>query len=321
MSRKNLAVLIVVGILAIILAVTLATPTLTYTLNVSVNPPQAGSVSPSDGEYELDGRVTLTASAASGYAFDYWSGNVSGTSPIITLTMDSDTSITANFEAITTATHNLTINANGQGATNPSVGTHKYDMGTQVIITASPAPGWRFNNWTGDVSVIADVNAASTTITVNGSYSVTANFQEVDVVPDFTLPTMTGANITLSELEGTPVVINFWSISCYWCRKQLPCLEKVAQKSVGEIEVVAINIVDTAASLENFFAGYEPIMNVVLDSNRETFTDYCLKYDNPRAAIPFTLFVDREGIMRYKQIGAFPSEAAIWDTLHDVFEQ
>ena len=59
---------------------------------------------------------------------------------------------------------------------------------------------------------------------------------------DFTLPTLTGANITLSELKGTPVVLNFWSISCYWCRKQLPYLEDVAQQSQGEIEVIAINI-------------------------------------------------------------------------------
>ena len=71
--------------------------------------------------------------------------------------------------------------------------------------------------------------------------------------PNFTLPTMTGANITLSELEGTPVVLNFWSISCYWCRKQLPYLESVAQQSVGEIKVIAVNIADTAASVQKFF--------------------------------------------------------------------
>ncbi len=71
--------------------------------------------------------------------------------------------------------------------------------------------------------------------------------------PNFTLLTMTGANTTLSELEGTPVVLNFWSISCYWCRKQLPYLESVAQQSAGETKVIAVNIVDNAASVRNFF--------------------------------------------------------------------
>lgn len=41
---------------------------------------------------------------------------------------------------------------------------------------ATPATGYRFVNWTGDVATIANVNAASTAIIINGSYSITANF-------------------------------------------------------------------------------------------------------------------------------------------------
>jgi thiol-disulfide isomerase/thioredoxin len=137
--------------------------------------------------------------------------------------------------------------------------------------------------------------------------------------PDFTLPTLTGANITLSELEGTPVVLNFWSISCSWCRKQLPYLENVAQQSGGEIKVIAVNIVDNAASVQNFFGDYEPTMIIALDSNRETFVNYCQNYNNTRGAIPFTLFVDSEGMVQYVKIGAFSSEEEVWDKLHSVF--
>ena len=60
--------------------------------------------------------------------------------------------------------------------------------------------------------------------------------------PDFTLPTMTGANITLSELEGTPVVLNFWATTCGHCIVELPYFEAVAQESGGEIKVIAINV-------------------------------------------------------------------------------
>jgi thiol-disulfide isomerase/thioredoxin len=136
---------------------------------------------------------------------------------------------------------------------------------------------------------------------------------------DFTLPTLTGANITLSELEGTPVVLNFWSISCSWCRKQLPYLENVAQQSEGEIKVVAINVGDSAATVQEFFGDYEPAMIVALDENREVFVNYCQNYDNSRGYIPFTLFVGSEGLVQYKKIGAFTSEAELWNTLHDVF--
>jgi len=137
---------------------------------------------------------------------------------------------------------------------------------------------------------------------------------------DGTLPIITWNETSLSAFEGTPVVLNFWSISCYWCRKQLPYLENVAQQSGGEIKVIAVNIADNAASVQNFFGDYEPTMIIALDKNREAFVDYCQKYDNLRGAIPFTLFVDSEGVVQYKRIGAFISETELWDTLDSVFE-
>jgi len=169
------------------------------------------------------------------------------------------------------------------------------------------------------ILIIAVGAIVGITLSCNSS-SPSDSMPQSDEAPDFTLPTMTGANITLSELEGTPVVLNFWSISCYWCRKQLPYLENVAQQSGGEIKVIAVNIVDNAASVQNFFGDYEPTMIVALDENREVFVGYCQKYDNLRGAIPFTFFIDSEGLVQYKKIGAFTSETELWDTLHSIFE-
>ena len=137
--------------------------------------------------------------------------------------------------------------------------------------------------------------------------------------PDFTLPTLTGGNITLSELQGTLVVLNFWSISCSYCRQQLPYLENVAQQAEGQIEVIAVNMADSTASVQSFFGDYEPTMIVALDENAEVFVNYCQNFDNSRGYIPFTLFIDSEGMVQYRKIGAFASEEALWDTLHDVF--
>ena len=137
---------------------------------------------------------------------------------------------------------------------------------------------------------------------------------------DGTLSIITWNETSLSAFEGTPVVLNFWSISCSWCRQQLPYLENVAQESEGAIKVIAVNIVDNAASVQDFFDDYEPTMIIALDTNREAFADYYLAYNNTRGAIPFTLFVDREGIVQYAKIGAFTSETELWDTLHSVFE-
>jgi len=79
-------------------------PTTTYTLSIIASPSGAGWVSPSGGEYESGDQVTLTASPASGYTFDYWSGDASGTSATAVITMYYDRSIIANFKAITAAT-------------------------------------------------------------------------------------------------------------------------------------------------------------------------------------------------------------------------
>jgi len=102
MSKNKLAGIIVACTIAIIVVIVLVIPSLlqtpTHTLSVSVTPSGAGSVSPSGGEYESGVQVTLTASPASGYTFDYWSGSASGTIPTVTVTIDSDKSLTANFE-------------------------------------------------------------------------------------------------------------------------------------------------------------------------------------------------------------------------------
>ena len=134
---------------------------------------------------------------------------------------------------------------------------------------------------------------------------------------NFTLPTMTGANITLSELEGTPVVLNFWTKTCGYCVKQLPYLESVAQQSEGEIEVIAIYLGGNASSVQEFFGDYEPAMIIALDETMEVFWIYSSIY-NPRGYIPLTLFVDSEGLVQYTKIGAFASEVQLWNTLHDI---
>ena len=139
--------------------------------------------------------------------------------------------------------------------------------------------------------------------------------------PDSTLSIMTWNETTLSTLEGTPVVLNFWSTSCYWCKKQLPYLEAIAQEGEGKIEVIAINIGESSAtiqsSLQDIF-NYELTMTIAVDKSRQAFRDYCLAYDNSRGYIPFTLFVDSVGIVQDKRIGAFASEEQLWDTLDDV---
>jgi peroxiredoxin len=136
--------------------------------------------------------------------------------------------------------------------------------------------------------------------------------------PDFALLTMTGANVTLSEMEGTPVVLNFWATTCPACVGELSYFEVLAQESEVEINVMAINVGQPLSEVERFFGDYEPTMIVALDGSTEVFQTYS-QDDNPRGYIPITFFVDSEGIVQHIKIGAFQSEAELWDTLNDVF--
>jgi len=136
---------------------------------------------------------------------------------------------------------------------------------------------------------------------------------------NFTLPTIAGANITLSELEGAPVVLNFWATWCGYCTPELHYFEAVAQESGGDIKVIAIDVGQPISEVKRFFGDYEPTMIVALDGNSEVFMNYSQNYGNARESIPFTLFIDSEGLVQYKRIGAFASEEELWDTLNDVF--
>jgi Leucine-rich repeat (LRR) protein len=170
-----------------------------YTLTTSVSPSGGGSVSPIGGTYAAGSQVTLTAMPASGYSFSNWGGDASGSQNPITITMNGNYSITANFSEI--PEYELTISSTAGGSvTNPGEGTFTYDAGTLVSLAATPSDGYAFVRWTGDIDNIANVNDAYTTITMNGDYSITANFEVGDWVffPDAEL------EAALREAIGKP---------------------------------------------------------------------------------------------------------------------
>jgi uncharacterized protein YkwD len=161
-----------------------AIPPSQYTLTISST--AGGSVSaPGEGTFVGDAglAVGLVATPVAGYQFVNWTGNVGPIANVnaasTTIILNDSYSIRANFEAIVPSQYNLTISSTGGGSvTAPGEGTFTRDAGTVVSLVATPAAGYRFVNWTGNVGTVANVNAASTTITMNDSYSVTAVFAE-----------------------------------------------------------------------------------------------------------------------------------------------
>jgi len=89
-----------------------------------------------------------------------------------------------------TTTYTLTITSTAGGSVTPAVGAHTYAAGTAVNLTATPDANYHFVEWTG--APIDGVEDATTTITMNGNYTVTANFgfdmTFIEDVPDTSQP-------------------------------------------------------------------------------------------------------------------------------------
>jgi uncharacterized repeat protein (TIGR02543 family) len=97
-----------VGIILLLLAIAgaagwwgthLARPTspVTFTLSTSVNPIGGGSISPASGDYQQGDQISIEATPSAGYTFSHWSGDASGTSTTVAVTMDSDKTLVAHF--------------------------------------------------------------------------------------------------------------------------------------------------------------------------------------------------------------------------------
>jgi len=113
--------------------------------------------------------------------------------------MDEDKSVTANFSEIGVISYTLTIEVNGSGSTIPAAGTHQYEEGEIVSISATPDEGWQFDGWTGDVD---NPNSASTTVTIDGDKTVTASFSDA-APPVVSGVSSTGASRTAIDITWT----------------------------------------------------------------------------------------------------------------------
>src|SRR5206468_3460681 len=118
----------------------------TYTLSVTTAGSGTVAKSPDQPTYNHGTVVQLTASPAAGWHFVGWSGDASGTANPLSVTMDGNKNITATF-AINTYTLSVTTVGSGTVAKSPNQAS--YNHGTVVQLTATPAAGWRFVDWSG----------------------------------------------------------------------------------------------------------------------------------------------------------------------------
>jgi len=139
----------VISFLLVINSCSKDTPVVKYTLSVSAS--EGGTVDKTGGSYDEGSSVVITAIPNEGYEFIEWSGDASGNTNPLTVTMTGDKTITATFSR---ARYTLNVGVVGQGSVtkeviNPAKTSEEYNSGTVVRLNATPDTGWIFKNWSG----------------------------------------------------------------------------------------------------------------------------------------------------------------------------
>lgn len=137
---------------------------------------------PDSPTYEPGQVVTLTATADPGWTFSTWSGDLSGSTSPITITMASDKIITGTF---TQDQYTVSVTPPTGGTIGKDPDQSSYVYGEVITFTATADPGWTFAGWSGDLSGTTN----PTTVTVDGNKNISATFTQDHYTVSVTPPT------------------------------------------------------------------------------------------------------------------------------------
>jgi cytochrome c biogenesis protein CcmG, thiol:disulfide interchange protein DsbE len=156
--------------------------------------------------------------------------------------------------------------------------------------SAGSRPAWK--RWTMSVCLgIASVFILFMLLAPRSDAS--AQLVTGQAAPDFTVQTLDGEAVKLSDLKGQPVVLNFWASWCGPCRKEMPDLEAVYQKyKENGLQVIGVNVGDSKVAVSNFQSQVQTTFPLWLDLKEEAQQSYKI------LPIPATFFVDRNGTIR-----------------------
>jgi len=121
--------------------------------------------------------------------------------------------------------------------------------------------------------------------------------------PNFTLKSLTGKNLKLSEMTGNVVLINFWASWCGPCREEMPLLNDLHKKyePLG-FTVLGVNVEEDAKNARGFLKNFPVDFPVLLDNKNQVSKKYNV------IAMPTTVVLDRDGNVRYLHQGYKPGD-------------
>lgn len=119
---------------------------------------------------------------------------------------------------------------------------------------------------------------------------------------DFTLPDLNGQFISLSQLRGKPVLLNFWAGWCPPCRKEMLDLQRFHEQYQDQVVVLGINWAEEPQTIRAFLERYKITYTNLLDRQGKAFVAYRL------TGVPTTFFLDESGVIRGMWLGPLKTD-------------
>ena len=127
--------------------------------------------------------------------------------------------------------------------------------------------------------------------------------------PGFTLASRDGEQVSLGDLKGTVVMVNFWATWCVPCRQEMPHLQALYERynSLG-FELLAVNVEDNPAGARKWLDETPVTFPVLFDPKNEVSKLYKV------TAMPSTVLIGRDGNMRFIHHGYKPGYEGEYQT-------
>jgi peroxiredoxin len=121
--------------------------------------------------------------------------------------------------------------------------------------------------------------------------------------PDFLLQTLDGQTVRLSELQGQPLLINFWASWCTACKAETPDLIDLYERHKAEgFLILGINLRQADTAVRDFVEDFGVTYPVAFDRRGEVASTW--QIGGPNQGLPSTYFIDRGGVVKKVVLGS-----------------